>query len=124
MRVPQGARDVFRGAAEVRVVIVECVFFCGFWSIWEAGSVGGVFGDFEGEACEFPGFDNIIRFVWIGFVSGDAAQLGEWACNAGERLRVRLDRHCKLVGEEGVTSPPQEKQGYTPIWPFCPADCA
>ena len=30
MRVPQGARDVFRGAVEVRVVIVECVFFAVF----------------------------------------------------------------------------------------------
>ena len=72
MRVLQVKCDVFMGAAEVGLVIVECVcvFFCGFWSIWEAGSVGRVFGGFEGEAFGFPGSDKFIRFVWIGFVIG------------------------------------------------------
>ena len=67
---------------------MEC-FFCKFWSIWEAGSVKGVFGDFEGEACGFPGYDKIILFVWLGFVSGEAARLDVGECGAGERLRVR-----------------------------------
>ena len=78
---------------------MEC-FFCKFWSIWEAGSVKGVFCDFEGEACGFPGYEKIILFVWLGFVSGEAAGLAAGACDARERLRVRQERHCRLVGGE------------------------
>ena len=72
----------------MRVIIVEC-FFCEFWGIWEAVSVGGFWGNFEGEACGFTGYNKIIRFVWLGFVSGEAARLSVGECGAGERLQVR-----------------------------------
>ena len=55
---------------------------------------------FEGEACGFPGSDNIICFVWISFVSGDAVRLAAWAFNGGEKLTVRLERYCQLVEDD------------------------
>ena len=98
MRILQGARDVFWVAAEVSMIIVECVFLCKFWSIWEDRSVGGVFGDFEGEVCIFPGYDTIVRFFFLGFFSGGGARLEAGVCIARERLQVWRERHCQVFG--------------------------
>ena len=63
-------------------------------------SVGGVFGVFEGEDCGLSGSENIIRFVWLGFVSREVEKLAAGLCNSGGRFQVRLERHCQLVGDK------------------------
>ena len=36
-----------------------------------AESIGEVFGIFEGETCGFPGSEDVVRIVRVGFVDGD-----------------------------------------------------
>ena len=49
-------------------------------------NIGEVFVGFEGEACRFTDYEDVIRIRWLKFSGGDRVQLMEKMCNAGGQI--------------------------------------
>ena len=70
VRVVRCAGDVSWGPANLGVIIVVCVYFCGFWWITVAGRVGEDFYRFGVWVWGFPGSAYGIGVVWFGIFVG------------------------------------------------------